>query len=719
MTTQEPVSGELQTLNISNDEKPDEMFEYVISFKAKDEVVQETKSCCGTKKKDTSSKVKARAIILKRLNQVGLIISKAFSGDRSEIYYRIGADSNRIEEQAEHMKFQLKLKEEHGGGYSEFTKKRKKYFEGSGDPQNFFTSLQRQAIVKDIIENRRRDGGAEINLAREVAIGNLLSFYPLHEDKTVSVLLQSWASPKAAFRNWFINQPLDDIRNYMGESVAIYFAWLGHYTKWLMFSSLIGVPVFIIIIFFEDSGIEAFYAIFLAFWATLFLESWKRRNAEIAFNWNMRNFEETEKTRPEFHGDDKTGIWANGVFVDLKPEEGGVVQQVPTSVFFKPVQRLFRMAAGLPAIFSIIIIVIAATVGVITARIFFQNINSSYGVFASLINAVAIIILNMVYQRVALALNNWENYRTNTEYNDALITKTFAFQFVNSYISLFYIAYFKANTIAVLGIPNLDDGCKYGMNNCILELMIQLGTILATNIFVGQSQEVGIPFIMNKIKARSDMKRAIKAQGDKPKDEQKKFTLSKVERESNYAKFSGTFGEYNEMVIQYGYVTMFAAAFPLAPLLALLNNIVEIRSDAFKMLTSIQRPNYQGAQDIGTWYKILNIIGYVAVLTNCLIISVTSKQLRAIITANYSFVMSYPSVNLTAIIITLALEHIIILAKFIVSEIIPDEPGWVRVELGRQDFKKDQAFKHEDDEESKIPEFDDNITAEEEANFSN
>ena len=36
-----------------------------------------------------------------------------------------------------------------------------------------------------------------------------------------------------------------------------------------------------------------------------------------------------------------------------------------------------------------------------------------------------------------------ENHRTQTEYDDALIIKLFAFQFCNSYTSLYYIAFFR------------------------------------------------------------------------------------------------------------------------------------------------------------------------------------------------------------------------------------------------------------------------------------
>lgn len=52
-------------------------------------------------------------------------------------------------------------------------------------------------------------------------------------------------------------------------------------------------------------------------------------------------------------------------------------------------------------------------------------------------------------------------------------------------------------------------------------------------------------------------------------------------------------------VIQYGFITIFVAAFPLAPLFALLNNIIEIRLDAYKLVTQFKRPVSSRAVDIG------------------------------------------------------------------------------------------------------------------------
>lgn len=55
------------------------------------------------------------------------------------------------------------------------------------------------------------------------------------------------------------------------------------------------------------------------------------------------------------------------------------------------------------------------------------------------------------------------------------------------------------------------------------------------------------------------------------------------------------------LVIQYGFTTIFVAAFPLAPLLALFSNLVEIRLDAIKMVRLQRRLVPRKAKDIGQW----------------------------------------------------------------------------------------------------------------------
>lgn len=52
----------------------------------------------------------------------------------------------------------------------------------------------------------------------------------------------------------------------------------------------------------------------------------------------------------------------------------------------------------------------------------------------------------------------------------------------------------------------------------------------------------------------------------------------------------GPFDNYVEMVMQFGYATLFSAAFPLAPMLAFVNNWVEVRLDGWNILQLCRRP---------------------------------------------------------------------------------------------------------------------------------
>lgn len=79
------------------------------------------------------------------------------------------------------------------------------------------------------------------------------------------------------------------------------------------------------------------------------------------------------------------------------------------------------------------------------------------------------------------------------------------------------------------------------------------------------------------------------------------------------------------------------AAFPLAPLFALLNNVAEIRLDAFKMVTQARRPLAERVEDIGAWFGILRIITYTAVVSNAFVIAYTSDFIPRMV---YKYVYS-------------------------------------------------------------------------------
>lgn len=71
-------------------------------------------------------------------------------------------------------------------------------------------------------------------------------------------------------------------------------------------------------------------------------------------------------------------------------------------------------------------------------------------------------------------------------------------------------------------------------------------------------------------------------------------------------------------------MTLFTVAFPLGPLFSFINNIIEIRIDAFKILTQMKRPIPMKAQSIGIWLPIISAVSKLGIITNAVVIAFTS-----------------------------------------------------------------------------------------------
>ena len=76
---------------------------------------------------------------------------------------------------------------------------------------------------------------------------------------------------------------------------------------------------------------------------------------------------------------------------------------------------------------------------------------------------------------------------------------------------------------------------------------------------------------------------------------------------------------------------MFVAAFPLGPLFALINSIVEVRVDAINFVCQFRRPDSTRAQDIGAWYRILEGVTKLSVLVNAFILAFTSEYIPKLV----------------------------------------------------------------------------------------
>ena len=98
------------------------------------------------------------------------------------------------------------------------------------------------------------------------------------------------------------------------------------------------------------------------------------------------------------------------------------------------------------------------------------------------------------------------------------------------------------------------------------------------------------------------------------------------------------------IVMQFGFITIFVAAFPLAPLFALLNNVVEIRLDARKFICDTRRPVGQPAKDIGIWFNILQVLAHLAVISNVRVVMLwITKRNELIVFFTQAFLLAFTS----------------------------------------------------------------------------
>ncbi|KAG7214086.1 hypothetical protein KM043_001446 [Ampulex compressa] len=565
------------------------------------------------------------------------------------------------------------------------------------DRDTAYTPAQRSLIVMQILLRARYDENHEkAGIRRLLADGTYLDCFPLHEGPydrpTIAgeildrhLLYLIWARPT----QWFKKQPLWLIRRYFGEKVALYFAWLGFYTKSLYPPAIVGLLCFVYglgsmegldnvpskeicdsslagnitlcplcdkactyqrlgdscifskLTYLFDNPATVFFAIFMSFWATTFLELWKRKQAVIVWEWDLQNADTDEEPRPEFETSVKT-FRINPVTREREP--------------YLPVwSKAVRFLATGSIVFFMICVVLGAVLGTIIYRIslvaVFYGGGGSFlkkhakiftSMTAALINLVIIMILTRVYHRLARWMVNMENPRTQTEYEASYTFKIFLFEFVNFYSSLIYIAFFKGRFFVHPGDTNARSSEFYRIKTdvcdpagCLSEVCIQLAIIMVGKQCFNNFVEILSPKLSNWWRKRSQVA-ATKDHGRIYTSWEKDYQLQDPGR-------LALFDEYLEMILQYGFVTLFVAAFPLAPLFALLNNIAEIRLDAYKMVKEARRPLAERVADIGAWYGILRGITYVAVVSNAFVIAYTSDFIPRSV---YAFVYS-PSGDLT------------------------------------------------------------------------
>ncbi|XP_025890422.1 anoctamin-1 isoform X1 [Nothoprocta perdicaria] len=543
-----------------------------------------------------------------------------------------------------------------------------KYSMGKGEGRKKETALL----------NKRRKCG-KYGITSLLANGVYSAAYPLHdgdyegenvEPNDRKLLCEEWAS----YGVFYKYQPIDLVRKYFGEKIGLYFAWLGVYTQMLIPASIVGIIVFLYGCATVDENIPSmemcdqrnnitmcplcdrtcsywkmssacatarashlfdnpatvFFSVFMALWAATFMEHWKRKQMRLNYRWDLTGFEEEEeavKDHPRAEYEAK--VLEKSLRREYKHKETDKEKltwkdRFP-AYFTNFVGILFMVGLTFAIVFGVIIyrISTAAALAISSTPSGRSSVRVTVTATAVIINLVVIIILDEVYGCIARWLTQIEVPKTDKNFEERLIFKAFLLKFVNAYTPIFYVAFFKGRFVGrpgdyvyIFHSFRMEE-CAPG--GCLMELCIQLSIImLGKQLIQNNLFEIGIPKMKKFIRYMKLKRRRSLDHEEHVKKKQR------YEVDYNLEPFAGLTPEYMEMIIQFGFVTLFVASFPLAPLFALLNNIIEIRLDAKKFVTELRRPVAVRAKDIGIWYNILRGIGKLAVIINAFVISFTS-----------------------------------------------------------------------------------------------
>ena len=258
-------------------------------------------------------------------------------------------------------------------------------------------------------------------------------------------------------------------------------------------------------------------------------------------------------------------------------------------------------------------LMISSTAGVYILQGIIENTSEEFGSYskyiATALNVAQSLFFEFIYVSSKEALNEFENHKTQTDYEDSIIRKNAIFTFTNSLVSFYYLAFVAGKNLAVLfGYPP-EDGCA-GYKHCMEALMFNLGSVLIINLIIQSKNH--IYDILSLSYLRQIFDEWWLGEYSNPKVFLKKdhphiqFIDQYFQYDSNgpEASFSGELNDnYTEYFKQFGLLILFLPALPISAFICFLTNWVKMNGDMKSFATSL-RTLPIGAQDIGVIYKI-------------------------------------------------------------------------------------------------------------------
>ncbi|XP_039619756.1 anoctamin-10 isoform X1 [Polypterus senegalus] len=542
----------------------------------------------------------------------------------------------------------------HNGEVMPFSITDRENFSNAANDEDFVTLAEKQYIIKQRLDHlktleeesipgwpmNKKILKGELIFRKLVKQGLVKKIYPLHDVVKLKAFATQW------YTEISLAIPTDDIHSYFGTPIAFYFSFLVFYTWSMVPPAVMGGLLYLMP---WDSLIGYItLAIFNVIWSTVVLELWKRRSAELAYNWGTlllkSNFEEP---RPSYWGP----LGKNPV----------TRRQEPYYPSWKRKVRMWLVSGPL------VCALLGLSVIGMVAFFWFERLMKYYYkqtpcfltlpliYLPSIVHTLYTDLMNRFYKGVAERLTEWENHRVESSFQNFYTLKIIVFTFFNSFAVLFHIAFFKQD---------------------LQLLQKRLASLLIVSQVINQCTETLIPYMKERLFPLPGKKQS--------KDDP---DIDKIHYQGQMTTCAGLFGEYIELFLQFGYLSFFSCVYPLTGALLLLNNLTEIRTDALKFCRIFQKPFAVPAANIGIWQSAFEMLGLVSVISNCFLILMLPQMT--------TYCQNNEIDNKTVLFLAIVLEQALIFLKIIIAFGIPDEPEWVRIKVAQIEFQSFQALKQQ------------------------
>jgi len=517
-------------------------------------------------------------------------------------------------------------------------------------------------------------------------------------------------------------QPLDSIEEYYGEKIAFYFAWLQHCSFHLLYLSVVGLIVFICQITSGnwDHPLRPWFAILVMIWSFVVMVTWRRRSNFLAYQWGTLDYQEEVVARPEFKGTEYRICPITNTYIPYYPPWKRWLKMcisIPLTIGFTVVTLLGILIlygnrdAMLANYFAsgddhIFLLSFSADAVGKTAPIMSVELNRDHlhdpkfwlivvG-FPSVLGLI-LPLLNFCLRRISLWLNEIENHRTEAEHRTHFIIKVFAFRFVCYFAALYYYSF--------IGVGTQDpQATEHG----ILRVASTLFTYVTIAHWWAIFLQVFFPLLLHRwrvyrerLRLRNELRSlemmelelAPSNEQDKTADERlelKKQLLNKrllFEHaqvniwEEMMLPEHDSFTEYLFAVTQFAFVTCFSVVLPITPFIVLINHLLNMRLDAFKICRGRRRPLSQKTGGIGVWNHVLHVVTVLAILTNCSLMALTSFQ--------FSWLTDQIG-PLGVFALAIGWEHLMLLVKYIMQLTVSSMPASVQNEMRRKKYDQER-----------------------------